>query len=1061
MLDAGQISKDRRWQYEMDWVCVPAGASFGTAYLDLLLISNVASPHAIGHGEAVLEAMQGGGAWQAVLFTASLRQAPGSDVQDLRVVDAALGLVQVQASLEAARPVWLCTANTQPSSSTSANGHAGLWGLARACRRERVTLPLWCIDVQTGEQGTPTVVQHHAFRLQGGSVRGLQLSESVEPETALSAAGLHVPRLVAPYGAQPTLVCISFEAVCGLLDIHLSREAVALDMELLLPAHVLLETVCQQYVRDALQSLDAAMVPVWHHKLLYAWCAKQLPPGSRQSILFSDVRAAHPDLWPEVQLAERCGPRLVDALLGAVTYQELLFPGGSLELALALYEHAVISAFYNKCVVAVVEAVLSELAAGCRIVALEVGAGTGGTASSVLPILVGACELYIFTDVSLVFLRQARARFAEYRFLDYSLLNISADSRLQGFSAHVCDMIISTNVLHATPSMCDALINCNQLLRAGGVLVVNDVLATTALTQITFGMTDGWWLFGESGDEERTGQDSPLLSWRQWESLLVNGGLRHTHCMQGDSFLQSQAVIVAQAAAPCEGGSGRSALVDGSHYFSGGLGGLGLLTARLLLEGGAQQVVLSSRSDRVVGGSEGDWAWLAQSSGSVRRVRSDASDAGVVRSVLQVLHGDGLRVGGVFHAAHQLSDATLTSQHALNFRAAYGPKVHGAVALHAASWRAPLRLFNVYSSIAGLMGSAGQAPHSAVSAWLDTVAVCRRRGGVASQSVNWGAVSEIGYAARHGADQRAEVSGLGAISRAMAIAALGRTLLPGCRIFVVLPADWSKLLAGTGSAQGFAAPYYHLHAGHMSLPTSFLHPSTSPPVQTGFLGLQEVVELVRRAAGADRVDIDLPLMDQGVDSLSAVALSHQLQLAAGASSVIPSQLTFDHPTVRALFLFLSFNSSFSEWLQSEPPGRAASAVDVAGTAWALPGGVGPVWRMAATASDMVSEVPLLRWDPHESHDPDPSIHARMRHGAFVRGIDLFDSVSAAISPTEAGAMDPQQRLLLEHAYGAAHTSGCRRGGLRGELTGIFLGVRHITHPPMRRDHMYLIAGPYV
>ena len=67
------------------------------------------------------------------------------------------------------------------------------------------------------------------------------------------------------------------------------------------------------------------------------------------------------------------------------------------------HEHAVGGAFYNGCVVAAVEAVLALLSAERRVVALEVGAGTGGTASSVLPILDGFCERYIFSDVSNLF----------------------------------------------------------------------------------------------------------------------------------------------------------------------------------------------------------------------------------------------------------------------------------------------------------------------------------------------------------------------------------------------------------------------------------------------------------------------------------------------------------------------------------------------------------------------------------------------------------------------------------------------------------------------------------
>ena len=87
----------------------------------------------------------------------------------------------------------------------------------------------------------------------------------------------------------------------------------------------------------------------------------------------------------------------------------------------------------------VIENPLALLQATRRVMTLEVGAGTGGTASSVLPVLDGACEWYVNTDVSDVFLRQARVRFAAFGFVEYALLNIDADPLLQGFALHQCE----------------------------------------------------------------------------------------------------------------------------------------------------------------------------------------------------------------------------------------------------------------------------------------------------------------------------------------------------------------------------------------------------------------------------------------------------------------------------------------------------------------------------------------------------------------------------------------------------------------------------------------------
>ena len=236
---------------------------------------------------------------------------------------------------------------------------------------------------------------------------------------------------MAPHDAQPLVLGVSLAVVGRLLDAHMSLATAPLDVARLSSAYASLEALGLQYVREAALALREAAVPTWHHKLLHAWCATQ--PAAADAVTPAALRGAQREVWAEVQLTERCGPRLADALSGAVAFQELLFPGGSMEAVLPVYEQAAMSAFYNACVVAAIEAVLSLLCGRRRVLALEVGAGAGGTASSVLPVLDGACERYVFTDVSEVFLRQARVRFACFGFVEYALLNIDADPRLQGF----------------------------------------------------------------------------------------------------------------------------------------------------------------------------------------------------------------------------------------------------------------------------------------------------------------------------------------------------------------------------------------------------------------------------------------------------------------------------------------------------------------------------------------------------------------------------------------------------------------------------------------------------
>jgi hypothetical protein len=351
--------------------------------------------------------------------------------------------------------------------------------------------------------------------------------------------------------------------------------------------------------------------------------------------------------------------------------------------------------------------------------------------------------------------------------------------------------------------------------------------------------------------------------------------------MRGAGFLQAQAVMVAQA-----GGTGsstesviRAGGEGGAHLFTGGLGGLGLLTARVLVkEAGATRLLMSSRSGQVQRGSEADWEWLAACGAAVRCVRSDASDASEVRRLIHALSGGDWRLGGVFHAAGVLADALLAGQSAQRFCTVYGPKVHGAVALHRAAALAPVSSFLVYSSVASLLGSTGQAPHSAANSWLDAFAYWRRSTCGVGQGLQWGAVAEIGYAARHGADARAERSGTGAITRAMAYEALRCALSPHWMLAAVLPIDWPRLLGGGGGGVVPTLLTPHRHRGRAAVRVEETAITALRTSAGAVVSLETVLVLAARTAGG-AVDADTPFMEAGLDSLGAVELRNQLQQA--------------------------------------------------------------------------------------------------------------------------------------------------------------------------------------
>ena len=86
---------------------------------------------------------------------------------------------------------------------------------------------------------------------------------------------------------------------------------------------------------------------------------------------------------------------------------------------------------------------------------------------------------------------------------------LTAVASVQGYTNGSFDVLLATNVLHATADMTNTLQRCKQLLRRDSLLIANELTAKTEFLTLTFGLTDGWWLYHD-GCMRLPG--SPLLS---------------------------------------------------------------------------------------------------------------------------------------------------------------------------------------------------------------------------------------------------------------------------------------------------------------------------------------------------------------------------------------------------------------------------------------------------------------------------------------------------------------------------------------------------------------------
>jgi hypothetical protein len=245
----------------------------------------------------------------------------------------------------------------------------------------------------------------------------------------------------------------------------------------------------------------------------------------------------------------------------------------------------------------------------------------------------------------------------------------------------------------------------------------------------------------------------------------------------------------------------------GGQLVTGGTGGLGLLTGRWLTQLGVRTLVLASRGGAVAHQMSDEWKQLQASGGAARIERCDTAEQSHTRRVMAPT--DGLqRIAGMWHCAGVLADGILPRQSAGSLARVCSPKAQGAWMLQLAGLPIPLQVCVLFSSAAALLGGAGQANYSAANAWLDAIASSQLGKGRASVSVQWGAWSEVGMAARGAASERMAVieaeSGFGRINLAQGLGAMHAAVLPqSSSPLGVIPVQWNRMLGGGGPVPAF------------------------------------------------------------------------------------------------------------------------------------------------------------------------------------------------------------------------------------------------------------------
>jgi acyl transferase domain-containing protein/SAM-dependent methyltransferase len=310
-------------------------------------------------------------------------------------------------------------------------------------------------------------------------------------------------------------------------------------------------TVEEMIAGHGIQPVYGTLVRRWCERLAAAglltcrgtsFVAPQPLPDLGPDVLLHDVRSLFGDYPAVLAYAERCGPALADVLAGHESPLELLFPSGSLEMAEGLYEQAPLARYMNGIVRAAVQAAAAR-PDGVRL--LELGGGTGGTTSALLPVLRRDRTTYTFTDVGPLFVNRAQEKFAAFDFVRYGVLDLERPITEQGYEPHAYHVVVASNVLHATRNLDETLRHVSDLLEPGGLLVLVEATRYFEWMDATIGLAGSWQRFEDTWRGEH-----PLLPPERWASALARNGFGRFEAVPGPDHpaqVLGQHVIVARA----------------------------------------------------------------------------------------------------------------------------------------------------------------------------------------------------------------------------------------------------------------------------------------------------------------------------------------------------------------------------------------------------------------------------------------------------------------------------------------------------------------------------------
>lgn len=334
---------------------------------------------------------------------------------------------------------------------------------------------------------------------------------------------------------------------------------------------------------------------------------------------------------------------------------------------------------------------------------------------------------------------------------------------------------------------------------------------------------------------------------------------------------------------------------DGGYIIAGGMGGLGLVTARWLAQQGAGLVVLNGRSAPNADVLQ-EIEQITAEGGRVEVVTGDLSDPETSRRLVTAVDDAGFPLAGVVHSAMVLADEIVLNISDSPSARVFAPKVAGGWWLHEATKHADVDWWVSFSSAASLLGAPGQGSYAAANSWMDGLVAHRRSLGLPAVGINWGPWAEVGRA------QFFADLGISMITPAQGLAAMQEVLSADrarTGVFALDARQWFQSFPAAAGSSLFARLQESIAieprtGGRIRAELDGLAAQERP----AFLAAAIADEIRAVLRSTEPIDHDRPMESLGLDSLMALELRNRLESSLGTT--LPVALVWAYPTITDL-----------------------------------------------------------------------------------------------------------------------------------------------------------------